>query len=55
MDESIEQRYKEKNEISTVALQSIEINQQTHPYEVLSYYTTHLKFPLGKEGLCKKS
>jgi len=44
MDESIEALYKERNAISTVALNDIEVNTTVHPYEVLMYYTTTLQF-----------
>ena len=44
MDESIEALYKERNAISTVKLNDIEVNITTHPYEVLLYYTTTLQF-----------
>lgn len=44
MDESIEALYKERNAISTVRLNDIEVNTRTYPYEVLLYYTTTLQF-----------
>lgn len=44
MDESIVALYKERNAISTVSLKDIEVNVDTHPYEVLLYYTTTLQF-----------
>lgn len=44
MDKNIEALYKERNAISTVALQDIEVNVETQPYEVLLYYTTTLQF-----------
>ena len=44
MDESIVALYKERNAISTVSLKDIEVNVDTHPYEVLLYYSTTLQF-----------
>jgi hypothetical protein len=44
MDETVESLYKDRNAISTVVLEEIEINKQTHPHEVLVYYNTALHF-----------
>lgn len=51
MDETVESLYKDRNAISTVALQEIEINQEVHPHEVLAYYTTSLHFVTAGESL----
>ena len=51
MDESIEALYKERNAISTVTLNEVEVNTATQPYEVLLYYTTHLQFAATGEVL----
>lgn len=51
MDESIEALYKERNAISTVMLNEVEVNTATQPYEVLLYYTTHLQFAATGEAI----
>lgn len=51
MDQTIESLYKERNAISTVSLQEIEINKEVHPHEVLVYYTTSLHFATAGEAL----
>jgi hypothetical protein len=44
MDATIESLYKERNAISTIALEEIEINKKTYPHEVVVYYNTFLHF-----------
>jgi len=51
MDDTIESLYKERNAISTVSLQEIEINKEVYPHEVLLYYTTSLHFVTAGEAL----
>jgi hypothetical protein len=51
MDDTVEALYKERNAISTVSLQEIEINKETHPHEVLVYYNTSLHFVTAGEAL----
>ena len=51
MDDTIESFYKERNAISTVSLQEIDINKAVYPHEVLLYYTTSLRFVTAGEAL----
>ena len=44
MDATIESLYKERNAISIIALEEIEINKKTYPHEVIVYYNTFLHF-----------
>ncbi len=48
MDETVESLYRERNAISTISLQEIEINKDTYPHEVLVYYNTFLHFAAAK-------
>lgn len=44
INEQIESLYKDQNAVSTVVLEEIEVNKETHPHEVLLYYNTYLHF-----------
>jgi hypothetical protein len=44
MDETVQSLYKERNAVSFVTLQEIEVNKERHPHEILMYYTTYLRF-----------
>lgn len=44
MDETVQSLYKERNAISSVTIEEIEVNKRQHPHEVLIYYTTALRF-----------
>ena len=55
MDENIEALYKERNAISTVKLEEIELGTGTRPFELLLYYKTRLQFAATGEDVYEQA